>query len=91
MAEENRKKEKQEFIEYMYAPKFCLAGEANEAGLIALPIDEPLDDNPNDKSHPHQAENSLNPEQLRGPVKTLAQANWSWKVKKKNPDISTGD
>jgi len=62
LAEEKRLKEKHEFEVFMQTPKFCLAGESSDPNLIPLPIEEPLDDNPSDQSHPNTTANQLNPE-----------------------------
>lgn len=95
MAEEKEIKEKEAavMLEEMQKPKFYLEGEGDgeengeqdptsHQGLIALPIEEPLVDDPSDQSHPHTTEKALDPDKLTGVTKVFAKCNWAWKVKK---------
>ena len=73
----------------MDKPQFCQEGEEieNNEGLIVLPVDEPLEDDPSDKSHPNTKEKCIDPDTLLGVAKTFAQANWAWSKKKSSEDI----
>ena len=85
-AEEQQRKEREEYEALMLQPKFCYAGESNDPKLVVLPKEEELDDDPEDQSHPNANEHVVDPETLEGTAKALAKSNWAWKFRLKKPD-----
>ena len=51
-----------------------------------IPIkEEQLADSPEDDTHPNSRLKTVNPNDIEGKVKILAESNWSWKYKAINP------